>query len=95
MYSLCSYYLNIYFLKYILPWYTSYIIIFHSTRLEYLNQSLSPHHRSNKVDCYVYISPHFIDTDHTTDVSIRKYFTYIIYIIGPIIGGRVVGVRVL
>ena len=60
-----------------------------------LNQSLSPHHRSNKVDCYVYISPHFIDTDHTTDVSIRKYFTYIIYIIGPIIGGRVVGVRVL
>ena len=78
---------------YILPWYTSYII-FHSTRLEYLNQSLSPHHRSNKVDCYVYISPHFIDTDHTTDVSIRKYFTYIIYIIGPIIGGRVVGVRV-
>ena len=52
------------------------------------------HHRSNKVDCYVYISPHFIDTDHTTDVSIRKYFTYIIYIICPIIGRRVVGVSV-
>ena len=37
------------------------------------------------VDCYVRtsqnISPHFIDTGHTTDDPNPKYFTYIIYIL--------------
>ena len=59
-----------------------------------LNQSLSPHHRSNKVDCYVYIPQFHWYWSYHWHIPIHKYFTYIICIIGPIIGGRVVGVRV-
>ena len=46
-----------------------------------VDQLLPPYHRTNIVDCYIYISPHFIDTDHTTDVSQSATTSHISYIL--------------
>jgi len=50
----------------------------------------------DKVDCYVYtksiVSPHFIDYDRTIDASQPANTSHIIC---PIIGDRVVGMRVV
>ena len=78
MYSLCCYYLNVYILKYTLPWYTSHII-FHSCILLWI--SCSPHIIVPIQLIVIYISPHFIDTDHTTDVSQSANTSHISYIL--------------
>ena len=93
MYSLCCYYLNVLSQVNIAMIYFLYYLPLDKTRI-LLNQSLSPHHRSNKVDCYVYIPQFHWYWSYHWHIPIHKYFTYIICIIGPIIGGRVVGVRV-
>ena len=81
-YVICFYDLNIYFVKYILPWYTS----LHSCLLQNIVESISfpiivairlivmcIYQTSN-------ISPHFIDTDHTTDVSKSTNTSHIYHI---------------
>ena len=83
---LSSFYdLNIYFLKYIAM---ILLIIFHSclfSTLEHCWIDVFPHHRSNKVDCYVHTKsiiylPISTDTDRTTDVLHSANTLHISYV---------------